>query len=188
MLISQILVSRRSLQRAPRIFCLQEIYAAVFPWERSHSLADTVGAWLTFSLLPCHVTLAFACLGHTAFLRGTSYLHWAVKGQFHMNEGDLPSGGSWSPALIVLLLYLSLAPAHVVAQLWSAPFPCRRFLPFCSWWSHQFSAPDAVPCLAALAYSQGVHTDSPLYCSCAIRLALMDMTDNLAFTSWRTNL
>lgn len=187
MLISWILVSRRILQYAPRILCLQEICAAIFSWERSRrycgSLAHLFSASMSYSL-----TLAFACLGDTAFLRGTSCLHWAVKGQFHMNEGDLPSGGSSSPAVIVLLLYLSLTPAHVEAQLWSAPFPHTHFLPFCSWWSHQFSAPDAVPCLAAPAYSQGVHTDSPLNCSCAIRLALTDVTANLAFTSWRTNL
>lgn len=32
-----------------------------------------------------------------------------------MNEGDLLSRGSWNPAVIVLLLYLSLAAAHVMA-------------------------------------------------------------------------
>lgn len=124
-LISWVLVSSKSLQPAPRTPSLHEMGAAAFPWEGPHSPVGSVGAWLTSSLLPCHTASrlllpVWDTQPASEALAASSELQ---KDNFTMNEGDLLSGGSWSPAVIVLLLYLSLTPAPVMARLCSAPSP-----------------------------------------------------------------
>jgi len=114
-----VLVSSKSPQAAPRTPCLREMGAAASSSEGPRSPAGSVEAWLTPSLLPCHTaSRSFLRIWDTQpaseALAACSELR---KDNFIMNEGDLLSGGSWSPAIIVLLLYLSLTPAHVMARL-----------------------------------------------------------------------